>query len=59
MPYPALLEAEAKPLRQLAKKVPLALSGPGASDAICARIGARRLDGDLVAAALEIASTGL
>ena len=55
---PALFEAEAKALRRLAKQVPLALSGPGASDAICARIGARKLDGDLVAAALEVASAG-
>lgn len=55
---PALLEAEASALRRLAKTVPLALSGPGASDALCARLGVRRLDGDLVAAANEIAAAG-
>lgn len=51
----ALLEAEAASLRALARRVPLALSGPGATDAICERIGARRLDGDLVTAAREVA----
>ena len=55
---PAPLEAEAGALRRLAKTVPLALSGPGASDALCARLGVRRLDGDLVAAANEIAAGG-
>ena len=52
---PALLEAQAAALRRLARLVPLALSGPGASDKLCARVGARRLDGDLVAAAAEVA----
>ena len=52
---PALLEAEAAALRRLARDVPLVLSGPGASDALCARVGVRRLDGDLVGAASEIA----
>jgi MerR family transcriptional regulator, light-induced transcriptional regulator len=52
---PALLEAEATPLRRLARTVPLVFSGPGASEALCARVGVRRLDGDLVAAANEIA----
>ena len=35
--------------------LPLALAGPGATDELCARVGARRLDGDLVAAADEVA----
>ena len=52
---PALLEAGADELSQLAEHVPLALAGPGATDELCARIGARRLDGDLVAAADEVA----
>ena len=52
---PSLLEAEAGALRRLARAVPLALSGPGASDELCARLGVRRLDGDLVAAADEVA----
>ena len=55
---PALLEAEAAAFRGLAKTVPLVLSGPGASDALCARLRVRRLDGDLVAAANEIAAGG-
>jgi MerR family transcriptional regulator, light-induced transcriptional regulator len=52
---PDLLETEASALRRLAKRVPLVLSGPGASDALCTRLGVRRLDGDLVEAANEIA----
>jgi DNA-binding transcriptional MerR regulator len=52
---PALLEAETAGLRRLARTVPLALAGPGATDEFCARVGARRLDGDLVAAAEEVA----
>ena len=51
----ALLEAEADELSRLAERVPLALAGPGATDELCARIGVRRLDGDLVAAADEVA----
>ncbi|MGZ4171802.1 MAG: hypothetical protein ACXVRN_10575, partial [Solirubrobacteraceae bacterium] len=54
---PDILEAEASALRRLARRVPLALSGPGASDALCTRLGVRRLDGDLVRAAAEIADT--
>jgi DNA-binding transcriptional MerR regulator len=54
---PALLEAQATALRRLARTVPLAFSGPGASDALCARIGVRRLDGDLVAAANAVAAS--
>jgi len=52
---PALLEAQAEGLRVLAEAVPLALAGPGASDELCARLGARRLDGDVVAAAEAVA----
>jgi MerR family transcriptional regulator, light-induced transcriptional regulator len=54
---PALLEAEAPALRRLAKIAPLVLSGPGASDALCNRLGVRRLDGDLVQAANDTAHT--
>ncbi len=46
---------QAAALRRLARAVPLALAGPGATDALSARLGARRLDGDLVAAADEVA----
>ncbi len=49
------LEGQAAPLRRLARVVPLALAGPGATDALSARLGARRLDGDLVKAADEVA----
>jgi MerR family transcriptional regulator, light-induced transcriptional regulator len=52
---PALLEAHAEALGRLGRVVPLALAGPGASDELCARLGVRRLDGDLVAAAEEVA----
>jgi MerR family transcriptional regulator, light-induced transcriptional regulator len=52
---PALLEAQATGLRELAQAVPLALAGPGATEEVCARLSARRLDGDLVAAADEVA----
>lgn len=52
---PALLQAEKTALRRLAKIAPLALSGPGASDTLCTQLGVRRLDGDLVDAANEIA----
>lgn len=52
---PALLEAEEAALRRLAKTVPLVLSGPGAPEALCARLGVPRLDGDLVAAAKQVA----
>jgi MerR family transcriptional regulator, light-induced transcriptional regulator len=52
---PALLEASGAALRRLARSVPLALAGPGATDELCARLGARRLDGDLIAAADEVA----
>jgi DNA-binding transcriptional MerR regulator len=54
---PALLQAENTALRRLAKIAPLVLSGPGASDTLCTQLGVRRLDGDLVDAANEIAHT--
>jgi DNA-binding transcriptional MerR regulator len=50
----ALLEAEAPALGRLADSVPLALAGPGATASLCARLGARLLDGDVVAAADEV-----
>jgi len=53
---PARLEPETYALRRLADLVPLVLAGPGATDAVCAQVGVPRLDGDLVAAAGEIAS---
>lgn len=53
---PASLNAESEALRELARTTPLALSGPGASAELCDRVGATRLDGDLVAAAREVAS---
>ena len=52
---PALLEAQSASLRRLARSMPLALAGPGATDQLSARLGARRLDGDLVAAADDVA----
>ena len=52
---PALLQAEATALRRLAKRAPLLLSGPGASDTLSTQLGARRLNGDLITAANEVA----
>jgi len=54
---PALLAASANELGRLAEQVPLALAGPGATDTVCARIDVRRLDGDLVAAAADVAGS--
>jgi MerR family transcriptional regulator, light-induced transcriptional regulator len=54
---PDLLEAQAAGLRRLARAVPLALAGPGATDELSTRLGVRRLDGDVVAAADEVART--
>jgi DNA-binding transcriptional MerR regulator len=51
---PTLLDDEAAGLGRLARLVRLALAGPGATDELCARLGVRRLDGDLVAAADEV-----
>lgn len=52
---PAFLEAEATALRRLARTIPIVLSGPGASAAVCTQLGMRGLDGDVIAAANEIA----
>ena len=51
----ALLESEATALRQLARIAPLFLSGPGATTDLIRLHGVRRLDGDLVAAADDVA----
>lgn len=51
----ARLEAVAGDLKRLTRLAPLALAGPGATEELCARIGARRLDGDLLAAADDVA----
>jgi hypothetical protein len=50
----ALLERASTELRRLGRAVPLVLSGAGASDEICTRLGVDRLDGDLVAAAGDV-----
>ena len=52
---PEMLQAEARALSRLAKAAPLALSGPGTTDALCNQLGVRRLDGDLVQAANDVA----
>jgi hypothetical protein len=52
---PSLLDAEAAGLRRLAGTAPLVLSGPGASDELCARLRIERLDGDLIDAAAVVA----
>jgi DNA-binding transcriptional MerR regulator len=52
----ALLESEGAALRRLARSTPLVLSGSGASEELCARLGVERLDGDLLAAAATFAS---
>jgi MerR family transcriptional regulator, light-induced transcriptional regulator len=52
---PEMLQAEATALSRLAKAAPLALSGPGTTDALCNQLGVRRLDGDLVQAANDVA----
>jgi DNA-binding transcriptional MerR regulator len=53
---PRRLEADAKRLRRLAHAAPLVLSGSGASDELCVRLGVERLDGDLVSAAADVAA---
>jgi DNA-binding transcriptional MerR regulator len=52
------LDAVGAGLRRLAGTAPLVLSGPGASDELCARLRIERLDGDLVAAADAVARSG-
>jgi DNA-binding transcriptional MerR regulator len=54
----ALLEAESTGLRRLGRSAPLALSGAGASEKLCARLRIDRLDGDLVAAAGAVSQSG-
>jgi MerR family transcriptional regulator, light-induced transcriptional regulator len=54
---PTLLQAQKTELRRLAKTAPLVLSGPGASHILCTQLGVRRLDGDLIQAANDIAHT--
>jgi MerR family transcriptional regulator, light-induced transcriptional regulator len=49
------LEAQGTGLRRLGQAAPLVLSGRGASKELCARLGVDRLDGDLIAAAAEVA----
>ena len=51
----ALLESEATALRRLGRIAPLSLSGPGATSDLPPLARIRRLDGDLVAAADELA----
>jgi MerR family transcriptional regulator, light-induced transcriptional regulator len=48
-------EAESTSIRRLARKLSLVLSGPGATTELCKRLRVQRLDGDLIAAAHEIA----
>ncbi len=52
---PSLLESQRAALRRLARQGRLLLGGPGATEALCARLRVGRLDGDLVAAAAEVA----
>jgi len=51
----ALLSAEGAALRRLARIASLFLSGPGASPQVTGQLRVRRLDGDLIEAAHEIA----
>ena len=51
----ALLETQRAELRRLARSAPIVLSGAGASEELCSRLGVERLDGDLVAAADAVA----
>jgi DNA-binding transcriptional MerR regulator len=47
-------DAEAAGLRRLARTTRVVLSGPGASESLCARLKLDRLNGDLVAAAGQL-----
>jgi methanogenic corrinoid protein MtbC1 len=51
----ALVEAEGAVLRRLARIAPLFLSGPGVSPELTRQLRVRRLDGDLIDAAHEVA----
>jgi DNA-binding transcriptional MerR regulator len=52
----ALVAAAGTALRRLARLAPLLLSGPGVSPTLTGQLRVRRLDGDLVAAAHEVAN---
>ena len=51
-----LVNSEGAALRRLARTAPLLLSGPGATPDLTGRLRVRRLDGDLIEAAHEVAS---
>jgi MerR family transcriptional regulator, light-induced transcriptional regulator len=51
----ALVKTEAAALRRLARTTPLRLSGPGAPPDLTGQLRVRRLDGDLIEAAHEVA----
>ena len=51
----ALVKAEGPALRRLARTAPLFLSGPGTSPDVTGQLRVRRLDGDLIEAAHEVA----
>jgi MerR family transcriptional regulator, light-induced transcriptional regulator len=51
-----LVKAEGAALRRLARVAPLFLSGPGASPALVGQLRVRRLDGDLIEAAHQVAT---
>ena len=50
------VEAEGTVLRRLARTAPLFLSGPGASEELTGKLRVRRLDGDLIEAAHQVAN---
>jgi MerR family transcriptional regulator, light-induced transcriptional regulator len=56
---PELLESQAAAVRRFARIAPLALAGPGASEELCRKLRVRRLNGDVVAAAGEVARAPL
>jgi DNA-binding transcriptional MerR regulator len=53
---PALINAEGAALRRLARTAPLFLSGPGSTPDLTGRLRVRRLDGDLIEAARQVAT---
>ncbi len=53
---PSVLESQKAALRRLAKQGRLLLGGPGATEPLCARLRVGRVEGDLVAAASEVAA---
>jgi len=52
---PAVLASQTTALRRLARQCRLLLGGPGATEPLCTRLRVGRVDGDLVAAASELA----